>query len=171
MFTLRIRSVTGLQGVACVEGKWPIFSHRGTVKLGKQFVISGRIFRSEFGAQENGFLSIGDRVYINQGCSIVATSSITIGNDCLIGDCTAIMDSTFHALPGDELPKVEPVTIGNNVWIGRNCLIFPGVSVGDYAVIGSGSVVTKSVPARTLVAGVPAEAIRQLVVKEGWHHP
>lgn len=168
LFTLRIKSATEVSGIALVEGKWPCVWLDGTVEVGQGFVVSGRTVRTELGAQSHARLHIGERVYINQGCSIVATANITIGDDCLIGDFTSIMDSTFHSLSSEEPVKVEPVTIGNNVWIGRSCLVFPGVSIGDNAVIGSGSVVTKSVAPNTLVAGNPAIVIRTLEIKDGW---
>ena len=58
------------------------------VQIGQDFAISSRFFRTEIGAQSQGRLEIGDRVGINQGCSIVAVMSIAIGDDCLIGDMT-----------------------------------------------------------------------------------
>ena len=78
------------------------------------------------------------------------------------------MDSNYHALSSDDVVTVAPVTIGKNVWIGRNRLIFPGVSIGNNSVIGSGSVVTKSVPPNTLVGGAPAKVIKTLEISEGW---
>ena len=56
---------------------------------------------------------------------------------------------------------IRPVRIGNDVWIGANCTILPGVSIGDGAVIGAGSVVTRSVASQTIVAGSPARLLRQ----------
>lgn len=168
LFTLKIKGFTGIPGVAFVEGKWPSVWRDGNVEIGRGLAVSGRTVRTEFGAQGGARLRIGERVYINQGCSIVATVSITIGDDCLIGDFTSIMDSTFHALSSVEPVKFDPVVIGNNVWIGRNCLVFPGISIGDNAVIGSGSVVTRTVAPNTLVAGNPAEVIKVLEVAKGW---
>jgi maltose O-acetyltransferase len=78
------------------------------------------------------------------------------------------MDSHYHALSSEVSINAEPVTIGNNVWIGRSCTILPGVSIGDNAVVAAGSVVTKNVPPNTLVGGVPAKAIKDLVIDEGW---
>jgi acetyltransferase-like isoleucine patch superfamily enzyme len=93
---------------------------------------------------------------------------IVIGDDCLIGDFTAIMDCDEHRIgPGSPVRK-EPVTIGRNVWIGRNCLILPGADIGENSVIAAGSVVTHSIPSNSLAAGVPARVIREIQDQPGW---
>jgi acetyltransferase-like isoleucine patch superfamily enzyme/glycosyltransferase involved in cell wall biosynthesis len=167
LFTLRVKMTSRVQGFVRVGGKWPRFSSLGTVEIGRGLTVDSRQVRTEFGAAPKGRLIVGDDVYLN-GCSIVATTSITIGDNCLIGDLTSIMDTDYHALSSEAPIKAEPVTIGNNVWIGRNCTILPGVSIGDNAVVAAGSVVSKSVPPNTLVGGVPAKAIKELVIDEGW---
>ncbi|OEF24251.1 acyltransferase [Vibrio rumoiensis] len=107
-----------------------------------------------------GKIVIGKRCVL-QGTSICSYEKITIGNNVIFGPNTVIMDCSGHALSNrghpDELDnlKVEPVTIGNGVWIGFGCIILPGVSIGDGAVIGAGSVVTKDVPANCMAAGNP----------------
>jgi maltose O-acetyltransferase len=167
LFTFRVKLTSRVQGIVRVGGKWPRFSGLGTVEIGRGLAVDSWQVRTEFGAALNGRLILGDDVYLN-GCSIVAATSITIGDNCLIGDFTSIMDSHYHALSSEVSINAEPVTIGNNVWIGRSCTILPGVSIGDNAVIAAGSVVTKNVPPNTLVGGVPAKAIKDLVVDEGW---
>jgi acetyltransferase-like isoleucine patch superfamily enzyme/glycosyltransferase involved in cell wall biosynthesis len=167
LFTFRVKSTSQVQGLVRVGGMWPRFSGLGAVEIGRGLTVDSRQVRTEFGAGLNGRLVLGNDVYLN-GCSIVATTSITIGDNCLIGDFTSIMDTDYHALSSEVPIRAEAVTIGNNVWIGRSCTILPGVSIGDHAVVATGSVVTKSVPPRTLVGGVPARAIKDLVVDEGW---
>lgn len=115
-------------------------------------------------------VSVNDRpfgkIVIGKGCvlqgtSICAYDKVSIGNNVIFGPNTVIMDCSGHALANrghpDELDKLksEPVTIGNDVWIGYGCIILPGVSIGDGAVIGAGSVVTKDVPANYMAAGNP----------------
>jgi acetyltransferase-like isoleucine patch superfamily enzyme len=133
--------------------------------------LRGRLAPIELGANAGGRLSIGDRTFINQGASIVATSRIEIGDDVRIGDFVGIYDSDFH--PMDEISESRraPVKIGNNVWLARGAIILPGVEIGDHAVIGAGSVVTTSVPDRTLAAGNPAQIIRRLSASAGWRRP
>jgi acetyltransferase-like isoleucine patch superfamily enzyme len=167
LFTLRVKVTSEVRGLVGISGKWPHFWGLGAVKIGTGLIIDSRQVPTEFGAARNGHLIIGDDVYLN-GCSIVATNRITIGDDCLIGDFTAIMDTNYHALSSMESIKAEPVTIGNNVWIGRSCTVVPGVSIGDNAVVAAGSVVTTDVAPSTLVGGVPAKVIKVLAVDDGW---
>ena len=113
-------------------------------------------------------LSIGDRVYMNSGTSIEAYHELTIGNDVLIGPFASIIDDDRHqAEPGAAQYK-GPTTVGNNVWLGRNAVVLPGVTIGDGAVIGANSVVTKSIPPNSFAAGAPAQVLRKLDVPEGW---
>jgi acetyltransferase-like isoleucine patch superfamily enzyme len=70
-----------------------------------------------------------------------------------------------HGMELEELIRVQkgtssPITIGKNVWIGAKCIILQGVNIGDGAIIGAGTVITKSVPEHTIVAGVPARVLR-----------
>src|SRR5262249_32645799 len=122
----------------------------------------------EVGAGKDGSLVLGERVFINTGATVVASHSIVVGDDCLIGDLVAIFDTNHHPMQPSRPTRRAPVRLGNNVWIGRAAIILPGVTIGDHAVIAAGSVVTDDVPARTLVAGVPARPIRTLDIPDGW---
>lgn len=112
----------------------------------------------------------GARIHIGSGCAfsnnvtLCALDSITIGDRCLIGDMVSILDADHHELdPAQRWSgqgRITPVVIGNNVWIGSRAMILRGVSIGDHSVVGAGSVVTKSVPPGTLVAGNPAKVVR-----------
>src|SRR5262249_34816819 len=107
-------------------------------------------------------------VGINNGVSIFSSVSVTIGQFTGLGHYASIQDSDLHNLePGTPI-RVAPVTIGRNVWVGRNAVILPGVTIGDHAVIAARAVVTRDAEDRTLVAGVPARPIRRLDVPEGW---
>lgn len=113
-------------------------------------------------------VNIGKGVYIGHEVMFdrVFTDQIFIGDNTSIGDRTTI---TAHAnIPSDtRLKKIYPrmvmqTRIGNGVWIMPNVIIAPGVTIGDEAVIATGSVVTKDVPARCLAAGVPAKVVKDL---------
>lgn len=110
-------------------------------------------------------VQIGDSSFISANSKILCKESITIGDHCAISWDVQIMDTDFHTLIGTH-EKTIPVEIGNHVWIGSDVLILKGVKIGDGAVIGAGSVVTRSVPPKTLVAGNPARVIRENV---DWH--
>lgn len=113
-------------------------------------------------------VNIGKRVYIGHDCLFdrAFPEQITIGDDTAIGDRCII---TAHGCIPTQTPLkevypliVKPVNIGSRVWIMPNVTIIYGVTIGDEAVIATGAVVTKDVPARTLVGGVPAKVLKQL---------
>jgi len=104
-----------------------------------------------------------DRGYANNGVAIHCFSKIQLGHEVVIGDNTIIRDSDNHVVV-DGGPATLPIIIGNHVWIGMNCLILKGVTIGDGAIVAAGSVVTKDVPSHSLVAGVPAKVKKENVV-------
>lgn len=114
---------------------------------------------SDFGRN----LRLGARVFINSGCRFQDQGGITIGDDCLLGH-NVVLATLNHDLDparrGDLHPA--PIHIGDRVWIGANATVLPGVSIGDDAVVGAASVVTKDVPAGTVVVGSPARVVREV---------
>jgi acetyltransferase-like isoleucine patch superfamily enzyme len=165
MVGLRLRGArTGL--VTC-EGRLPVVIGDGTIRTGRLSLRAPRV-PILIGAESAGELHIGDRTFLNEGVQIVAASLIRIGPDCRIGDFAAIHDSDHHPVEQSATTRHAPVTVGRNVWISRDAIVLPGVSIGDHAVIGAGAVVTADVPARTLVAGNPARVIRTLEAADEW---
>jgi acetyltransferase-like isoleucine patch superfamily enzyme len=114
-------------------------------------------FHSEFGKN----LHLGKDVFINLGCRFQDTGGITIGDGTLIGHGSTLT-TLNHAIDPDRRADMSPspVLVGRHVWLGAGVTVLPGVSIGDGAIVGAGSVVTKDVPADTVVAGVPARTIR-----------
>jgi acetyltransferase-like isoleucine patch superfamily enzyme len=108
-------------------------------------------------------IKIGQRVFINAGCQFQDQGGIEIGDDVLIGPQTIIATLNHDPNPekrGGMIPK--PVKIGDKVWLGARVTICPGVTIGEGAIVGAGAVVTKDVPSRTVIAGVPAKVIKKL---------
>ena len=153
--------------VAC-DGSLPALDVRGTITVGKRLVLRGRVARCELAAKEGAQISIGDRVFINQGAVIGAVESIEIGDDCLIGDFSAIYDSNYHQIDPGTPDKARPVHIGRNVWVGSGVLVLPGSEIGDHTVVAARSVVRGVLPPRVLAAGNPAKVIRELEIPDGW---
>lgn len=106
-------------------------------------------------------LELGKGSFINSDCKIRCHKEITIGEGCAISHDFTVMDSDAHELDGSR--NTNPVHIGNHVWIGTRVTILNGVTVGDGAVIAAGTLITKDVPAGSLVGGVPAKVIREKV--------
>jgi acetyltransferase-like isoleucine patch superfamily enzyme len=154
-------------GLVTCEGRLPIVHSGGRCHIGR-LALRCMTAPVEIGATDGGQLTIGDRVFINQGASVVASESITIGDDCRIGDFVAIYDTDHHALEAGAEVRRSPVSIGRNVWLARGAVVLPGVTIGDHAVVAAGSVVTSDVPARALAAGNPARVVRELAAEDGW---
>lgn len=108
-------------------------------------------------------ISIGENTFIDSGCHFQDQGGIEIGEGSLIGH-NVVLATVNHALEPslDRKNSYAPIKIGKKVWIGSNVTILSGVSVGDWAVITAGAVVTKDVPAYAIVGGVPAKVIRQV---------
>ena len=133
-----------------------------------------------FALGPEGTCTVGDFTLLN-GALVMAQARISIGSYCLISWNVGIADSDFHPLDPaarridaqalapylpDRPPRppieTRPVTIGDNVWIGMHAVILKGVEIGENSVVAAGAVVTKNVPANVVVAGNPANIVRQL---------
>lgn len=116
-------------------------------------------FYSDFGKN----ITLGERVFINSGCKFQDQGGVVIGDDCLIGHNTVIATLNHDLAPSRRADMhPAPVVIGRNVWIGSNATILPGVTIGDNAVVAAASVVTKDVPADSIVVGSPARVVRSV---------
>lgn len=108
-------------------------------------------------------LHFGKNVFINAGCSFQDQGGIWIGDNALIGH-----NAVFATLNHDEDPRrrgilhPKPIVVEKDVWIGSNCTILGGVTIGEGAIVAAGSVVTRDVPTFTIVAGVPARVVREV---------
>ena len=114
---------------------------------------------------EGGALEIGNQCRINFGCVFIASGSIVVGSRCRFGIGAMIMDSGQHRIE-PELRELRdtprPVVLEDDVWIGSRALVLAGVRIGAGSVVAAGSVVTRDVPPRSLVAGNPAEVVRKI---------
>lgn len=149
----------------------------GDLLIGKNFKCNNKLLSNSIGliqpclfniSTEGSVLKIGNNFGIS-GSTINATKEIIIGNYVTIGSGCLISDTDSHSLNKDERRendysncKSMPIHIGDDVFIGARCIILKGVTIGNGAVIGAGSVVTKDVPPFSVVGGNPAKVIRNL---------
>jgi acetyltransferase-like isoleucine patch superfamily enzyme len=148
-----------------------------SLEIGEGCIIEGSIVSERGGVS----ISIGRNTYI--GSSVLASATrIEVGDDILISAGCSLLDHNSHAIGWSKRKEdvkdwhqdkknwtnviVEPIKIGNKSWIGLNVIVLKGVEIGEGAVVGAGSVVTKSVPPWTVVAGNPAKAIREIPIED-----
>ncbi|WP_448061367.1 sugar O-acetyltransferase [Cellulomonas hominis] len=122
-------------------------------------------FRPPFYADYGAHLHIGDNVFINADFLALGGGEITIGRDVLIGPGARFYTPNHPVDPElrrEGYERVSPIRVGDNVWFGGSVIVLPGVTIGDNAVIGAGSVVTRDVPANVVVVGNPARVVREI---------
>jgi maltose O-acetyltransferase len=110
-------------------------------------------------------ITIGARSFANFGLVALDVAAITIGDDVQIGPDVQLLTPTHPVEPGPRREKweaAEPITIGDNVWLGGGVIVCPGVSIGTNTVVGAGAVVTRDLPADVVAVGNPARVVRQL---------
>ena len=110
-------------------------------------------------------IHVGDYFLANYNVTILDGAPVRMGDHVWIGPNTLISCFNHPLTPmgrRQHLAIVKPVTIGNDVWIGGNCTILPGVTIGNNVIVAAGAVVTKDIPDNCLVGGVPAKKIRDL---------
>jgi acetyltransferase-like isoleucine patch superfamily enzyme len=117
--------------------------------------------------QGNARIELGDGLVISRGTHIVAVAGVTIGKGSMIGEYTSIRDANHSRHPDrpirDSGHHAKPITIGQEVWLGRGVTVLGGVRIGDKATVGASAVVTRDVPEGVTVVGVPAMPISQRV--------
>lgn len=116
-------------------------------------------FYSDFGKN----IHVGENVFINACCHFQDHGGVTLGDGCQIGH-NVVFATLNHGLEqadrGTTYPA--PIVLGRNVWVGSNATILQGVTIGDNAVVAAGAVVSRDVPANTIVGGVPARIIKRI---------
>ena len=135
--------------------------HRATLDADGEDVEIRPPLYVDYGAH----LSIGARTFVNYGFTALDVTPIRIGEDCQIGPQVQLLTATHPLEPGPRRDKVEagePITIGDNVWLGGGVIVCPGVTMGDDSVIGAGAVVTRDIPAGVVAVGNPARVVREL---------
>ena len=151
---------------------------KGELIIGDHFSCNNKLTSNSVGIFQPCFFNIsasGSKIIIGNnvgisGSTINATTSITIGDNTIIGSGCLITDTDSHPIKAADrlrpdwpsLTKSKPIVIGKNVFIGARSIVMKGVTIGDGAVVGAGSVVTKDVPANAIVAGNPAKIVKMI---------
>jgi acetyltransferase-like isoleucine patch superfamily enzyme len=159
-----LASANQMGGMVRLWGR-AIVHNQGEMILGPGVRMVGTMTPVELVTGPEGRLEIGAGTFINYGTSIAARLSVTIGSSCSIGPYVNIIDNQFHCVEPDrrnQMPDSKPVLLEDNVWLGGRVMVLPGVTIGRDSVVGAGSVVTKSIPPRTLAAGVPARILKTI---------
>lgn len=124
-------------------------------------IIINQPFYCDYGKQ----ISVGRRFFANFHFTVLDEAKVTIGDDCFIGPNVSIYTACHSTDPVERNTRrewAEPVTIGDNVWIGGSVTILPGVTIGDNVTIGAGSVVTKDIPSNSVAVGNPCRVIKNI---------
>ena len=110
-------------------------------------------------------IEVGDNVFMNFNCCILDVSTVRIGSNVMFAPGVQVLTAT-HPLEAKERNSgkefAKPITIGDEVWIGGNAIICPGISIGNRAVIGAGAVVTRDIPDDVFAAGNPARVVKHI---------
>lgn len=148
-----------------------------SILLDKNVKIAGWLI-----TEGDGVIKVGKYTSVNERCVIRAREGVEIGDFVLISSDVYIQDNNSHSIFAEDRekeiladpafggkgtdqlhnPETRPVKIGNHVWIGRRSMIMKGVTIGDRSIVGAGSIVTKDVPAGTVVAGNPAVVVKEI---------
>lgn len=153
-----------------------VYKTGSILKINQDTQVDGKLVFD----RENAKISIGQRSFIN--ATLIAAKEIWIGNDVMISWGTTVVDHNSHAIAfsdrandvmewrkgNKDWSKVvcSPIFISDKVWIGFNAIILKGVHIGEGAIVGAGSVVTKNVAPWTIVGGNPAKLIREITENE-----
>lgn len=149
-------------GKRSIVGMRCVVEHPECVELGERGVLEADVYLKV--VAETAVLELGDHVFIGRGTEIDVLGSVTVGAHTVIAPRCFITDHNHGILAGLRIDQqtcsIEPVAIGSDVWLGTGVVVLPGVNIGDGAVVGANSVVTKDVAPMTVVSGAPARFLR-----------
>ncbi len=154
-----------------MEGPMPLIYGDGRIAIGDGVTIGGNnTWVVGLKVSRDAEFVIGNHVHIGFANGFNIARSVHIGDHSILASWVEVFDNPTHPLDPDRrlrgdsitLEEARPVVIGSNVWVGTAAMIMRGVTIGDGAVVGAGSIVTRDIPARTLAAGNPARVLREL---------
>lgn len=128
-------------------------------------VGEGVVVKPPFRCDYGSMIAVGARTFVNYGCVMLDVAPIRIGSACQLATNVQLLTATH---PIDPVSRrlgweyAEPITIGDNVWLGGGAIVCPGVAIGDDTVVGAGAVVTRDLPAGIVAVGNPARVLREI---------
>ena len=141
------------------------------VNLGQRSLLMGALRITGPGESEH-LLSIGEDVVITGPLHVDVGARVSIGDRTYVGHDVTLLTVDHEIASGKQRcgePQAGPITIGAGAWLGSKVIVLPGVTIGDGAVVAAGAVVTRDVPAHTIVGGVPARVLRELEADGSTH--
>jgi acetyltransferase-like isoleucine patch superfamily enzyme len=146
--------------IGTLNCQWP-----NRINLGEGTILEDSVvFKITKPFNEENRIIIGKRVFIGMGCEFNCNTKITVGDDCLIASNTTFVDTGHEISKGSKI-NTQPCIVGEiileeDVWVGTNCIILKGVTIGKGSIVGAGSLVNRSIPEYQIWAGSPARFIR-----------
>ena len=147
----------------------PAISGRVRMRFGDDVVISGKLVVAGGRVYDHPELIVGNRVFLGHMVTFSINQRVEIQDDVLISSECYIADNSGHPLDSErrsagmppDVDAIRPIRICRKAWIGRRCILLPGVTIGEGAIVGAGSVVTKDVPPFKICAGNPARVLER----------
>jgi acetyltransferase-like isoleucine patch superfamily enzyme len=160
---IALRQADQLGSGSRVRGRLCVEKLGGELSIGKNFAVFSYLAMVQLYVGQKGKLIIGDDTFVNNGSVLSASQEIRIGSRVNIAPHCTLIDNDFHGVGDrDSAPKMAPIVIEDDVWLGTRVTVLKGVTIGKGSVIASGAVVTKDIPAGVLAGGVPAKVIKSL---------
>lgn len=133
----------------CCGANLEIISRKGSkLTIGSNFLCRDNVLLS---ADEGGIIKIGENVFLNGNVNVISRDSVTIGDNCFIAQNVVIVDHDHDYKNNMHNFVTKKVIIGNNVWIGANCVILKGTKIGDNVVVAAGSILNGDISSNQLV--------------------
>jgi acetyltransferase-like isoleucine patch superfamily enzyme len=148
------------------EGNHLWVQRDGTLEIGEEAWLRTEHGENRLTVYPAARISIGPRALVN-GAMIVAKQEVRVGADARLAFGVRVLDADLHDFDQGTPERVEPVRIGERVWLGANVLVLRGVTIGDDVVVAAGSIVIRDLPPRVLAVGTPAAPIREIAPRHG----
>jgi len=144
---------------------WPVVENEGgRIVIGSRFCVWSHLGRVELYAGPGATLAIGNDVFVNHGTVLSASCGITLGDRVNVAPRCTLLDNDFHGTDTrDAAPRMAPIVLEDDVWLGTGVIVLRGVTIGRGSVVAAGAVVTRDVPPGVLAGGVPARVLRPLL--------